>query len=330
MDERQEMKRHFSRLGGIYFIFTILSFGVSTLIGGLVRAAAPQLLENSAVALVISMLPLYGIAIPLCALMLRTVPAEAPEKKKMSVGQFLCCIPIAFATMYLGNIFGLVLTAVIGAVKGSAVTNDIVELVTGTNMWGTFLVAVLIAPMMEEFLFRKLIVDRSVKYGEGVAVVLSGLMFGLFHGNLNQFFYAFLLGMLFAFIYVKTGNIWYTVILHMIVNFFGSVVSVQVLKLIDLEALTRMEEMGAAALADPEQLKALLPSLLIYGLYMMFILGLLLAGVVLFLVFRKRFVLNAGEIVLPKKEKRRLVLGNVGMILYILIWVVLIVRQFMM
>ena len=55
----------------------------------------------------------------------------------------------------------------------------------------TFLYMVICAPILEEYIFRKLIVDRTVKYGQGVAVVLSGLMFGLFHGNLNQFAYAF-------------------------------------------------------------------------------------------------------------------------------------------
>ena len=47
-------------------------------------------------------------------------------------------------------------------------------------------------------------------------MLFSGLMFGLFHGNLNQFVYAFVLGLCFGFIYVKTGNIRYTIGLHML------------------------------------------------------------------------------------------------------------------
>ena len=58
---------------------------------------------------------------------------------------------------------------------------------TESNMMVTFLYMVICAPILEEYIFRKLIVDRTVKYGQGVAIVLSGLMFGLFHGNLNQF-----------------------------------------------------------------------------------------------------------------------------------------------
>ena len=71
----------------------------------------------------------------------------------------------------------------------------------------TFIIAVLIAPTAEELLFRKLLTERIVKYGELAAVLASGLFFGLFHGNLNQFSYAFLLGLFLGFIYVKTGKL---------------------------------------------------------------------------------------------------------------------------
>ena len=64
--------------------------------------------------------------------------------------------------------------------------------------------------------------ERIVKYGELAAVLASGLFFGLFHGNLNQFSYAFLLGLFLGFIYVKTGKLGYTIGLHMAINFIGS------------------------------------------------------------------------------------------------------------
>ncbi len=85
------------------------------------------------------------------------------------------------------------------------------------------------APVVEELTFRKLLVDRLVKYGAVFSVIMSGLMFGLIHGNFGQFFYAFFLGCLFAAIYVKTGNVLYTIILHMIVNMSSSVIGVYVL-----------------------------------------------------------------------------------------------------
>jgi membrane protease YdiL (CAAX protease family) len=83
----------------------------------------------------------------------------------------------------------------------------------------------ILAPIFEEFFFRKMLIDKTIRYGAKVSIILSALLFGLFHGNLNQFFYAFLMGGFFAYVYIKTGKIIYPIVLHAIVNFMGSVVS---------------------------------------------------------------------------------------------------------
>ena len=125
--------------------------------------------------------------------------------------------------MIAGNLIGLGLTAGMGLLKGSPVQNTLLNMITGGSLWLTSIFTVLCAPVFEEILFRKLICDKVIKYGEGCAVILSGLIFGLFHMNFNQFFYTFFLGCFFAFIYVKTGRLKYTILLHMLINFFGSV-----------------------------------------------------------------------------------------------------------
>ena len=56
--------------------------------------------------------------------------------------------------------------------------------------WFTFTFSVVLAPVMEELIFRKVLIDRTIVYGDKAAVVLSGLLFGVFHGNFHQFFYA--------------------------------------------------------------------------------------------------------------------------------------------
>ena len=80
-----------------------------------------------------------------------------------------------------------------------------------------------LAPVFEELVFRKVMVDRVLPYGEWPAILFSGITFGLFHGNLTQFFYAALLGMVLAYVYIRTGNILYSIGLHACVNFLGGV-----------------------------------------------------------------------------------------------------------
>ena len=151
-------------------------------------------------------------------------------------------------------------------------------------------------------------------------------MFGLFHGNLNQFAYAFILGVIFGFVYVKTGTIRYTILLHMIINFMGSVLGVLVLKLIDYNALMEASN-------DPEIMTAYmmshLPQFMVYMIYCFVLLGLVIAGIVLFIVKIKQIRLEAGEVRIPKGQRFSSTILNVGMILYFIFWIIVIIYQLM-
>ena len=121
--------------------------------------------------------------------------------------------------MWIGNLIGLTITEILGNLIQSEIANPIVETIDSSSIYTNLLLMVIMAPIFEEIIFRKLLIDRTIKYGKGVSILLSALIFGLFHGNLNQFFYAFLIGGFFAYVYIKTGKIIYTILLHLTVNF---------------------------------------------------------------------------------------------------------------
>jgi hypothetical protein len=132
-----------------------------------------------------------------------------------------------------------------------------------------------------------LIIDRLRSYGESACVLVSALLFGLFHGNLNQFFYAFGLGAIFAFIYVKTQRLRYTIFLHMIINLFGGIIAPLLLRGLDLNALTQANCANAEVMM--RYMAEHLPQLLAFGLYIIVILSLSIAGFVLLIVRRRAF-----------------------------------------
>ncbi len=82
--------------------------------------------------------------------------------------------------------------------------------------------AVLGAPVLEELAFRKLILDRVHPYGELIGALTSALLFGLFHGNAAQFPLAFGFGIVSSLVYLKTGKISYSILLHMLINLMGT------------------------------------------------------------------------------------------------------------
>jgi hypothetical protein len=97
-----------------------------------------------------------------------------------------------------------------------------------------------LAPIFEELIFRKFLIDRTYKYGERNAIILSGLMFGLFHTNLGQFFYAFIIGAIFAWVYIRTGNILYSMSMHLLINLLGGTVPILLLSHVDISSISEM------------------------------------------------------------------------------------------
>mgnify|MGYP000760000641 FL=1 len=290
----------------------------------LVLAFAPSLLDNPNLSLLVSMLPTYTIAFPLTSLLIHQIPGVQMKKHNMKPAQLLGAFAISYALMYLSNLAGQFFTNIIGIIKGSPVDDAIADLVSELNPLTAFFVMVLLAPALEEWIFRKLLVDRTIRYGEGTAIFLSGLMFGLFHGNLNQFVYTFLIGAFWAFIYVKTGRLRYTIYLHMALNFMGSVGS-----LFFLGAISTLEG-GSSAMNGFHFLLGMLIPLAIVIPYLIVVFGLVISGIVLLVTNWKRFRLIPAELFIPKEKRFSVIFLNAGMILYVLFWIIQIVLQLFM
>lgn len=317
-------KKHFSLLGLMYFLGALIIIGVQVAVSMLVLAFAPSLLDNPNLSLLVSMLPTYTIAFPLTSLLIHQVPGVQMKKHNMKPTQLLGAFAISYALMYLSNLAGQFFTNIIGIIKGSPVDDAIADLVSELNPLTAFFVMVLLAPALEEWIFRKLLVDRTIRYGEGTAIFLSGLMFGLFHGNLNQFVYTFLIGAFWAFIYVKTGRLRYTLYLHMALNFMGSVGS-----LFFLGAISTLEG-GSSAMNGFHFLLGMLIPLAIVIPYLIVVFGLVISGIVLLVTNWKRFRLIPGELFIPKEKRFSVIFLNAGMILYVLFQIIQIVLQLFM
>ena len=79
----------------------------------------------------------------------------------------------------------------------------------------------IVTPIAEELLFRWLLYGRISRFmGAPLAVCLTALFFGFFHGNLLQGIYAALMGIALALVLYWSGNFWFSVVFHMAANAF--------------------------------------------------------------------------------------------------------------
>lgn len=116
---------------------------------------------------------------------------------------------------------GTVITEAINSVIDSIFhTGEIEEVFSGMEpqnipQFAVFAFCIcIIAPITEEFIFRDLLLKPLRAYGDMTAAIVTGLLFGLYHGNFDQFAYASLLGFFYSIIAIRHNSIIPTVILH--------------------------------------------------------------------------------------------------------------------
>ena len=243
----------------------------------------PALREADWFLLVVSNSPMYLVGMPLSLFVFRFSFPEPPTAKRLSFSVFLGLLAICFTLTIVGNLVSNAINLLLEQATGKPSINELAEITLKTPLWTNLLFVGILAPILEEIFFRKLVIDRWRQFGELPAILLSGLLFGLIHGNVSQVFYAALIGMVFGYIYLRTGRIRYTIALHMIVNLVGGVYSSEILKRLDLEAL----ESGSVA----GLFENLVPMLMMLGYLFFLVLCFIGAPIALVLLWRRiRFV----------------------------------------
>lgn len=142
-----------------------------------------------------------------------------------------------FLALFAQAIAALIETKLLGIPAGSENTMALMEVVRASPLF--ILLPVVFAPITEEIIFRKIIFGSIYKRTNFlVAVLISALIFGAFHFDFSHMLVYFSMGVVFAFLYVKTKRIITPIVAHMAMNSF--VVISQ--SFISEEDLRRMQE----------------------------------------------------------------------------------------
>lgn len=314
----KQARRDFSRIGASLCLMVVIWYALATVLEGALYAAVGGKGEApNWVTYVGSGVPLYLIAMPIAVMLMGKSTVIETRKFDMKPGLFFKLLLMCLPMMWVGSVFGSMLSM---ALSNGEATDRVADLAMQTNIWNVVFL-VIVGPIFEEWLFRKQLIDRTRKYGEKTAILLSGLAFGLFHMNLFQFFYAFLLGLMFGYVYTRTSKLRYSTAMHMIINFNGGVLAPWVLTRVDLDQLEKVSEAAengnAAAMEqwasqNVEGLAIMLVYFVLYG-------AVILAGFVLLIRNFKKFEFYTAPEELPRGTRAKTVCGNVGMIMFIMV-----------
>lgn len=214
--------------------FSIIGFGLTgicigmlvaqTLLLTAVQFFAPELYTSDWVSFALSAVG-YLVCIGLLWLVLRRLPTASVGKATIRPMQFLGFYATAMGLTYILSLVGSWLNSLLHTALNGVDTssNPVGDMLEGMNLWAVALTACVLAPICEEIIFRKLLLDRLLPFGDKAAIIYSAVAFGLFHMNVPQGLYATALGLLLGYLVVRTGNIWYAIALHAAVNVTGSI-----------------------------------------------------------------------------------------------------------
>lgn len=163
------------------------------------------------------------------------------------------------------------------------VQDSVQELIAYPFVVQLLIIAVLPA-CVEEFVFRGLIYHSYRKNGILGAAVLSGLVFGLMHLNINQLSYALLMGIVFALLVEVTGSMYSSMLAHFAANSY-SIIMMQLVSMTS-GGSELLEQSAQAAESSMNSVPVIIAQLVMLGLVAAGFLG------IAYLLFKKIAVRN--------------------------------------
>lgn len=293
---------------GLFSVITVsLQLGLSFLFAKLFPDTEGAAAENASY--LISFLTMYAIAFPIYVVLNRKMELCPPKQEKMTPGWFFVYLLIGRAVAMVGTYISMLVTAIVAKLSDVNVEDTtLTDAVMGENPTLILIFAVFGAPIVEELMFRKILIDRIRKYGDGKAIVLSGVLFGVFHGNVTQMFYAAALGLMLAYVYVKTGKVIHTILLHMAFNFLGAVAPL----LFHADELMKL-------LADPSAQNFSESNLIMSGIFVLINYSMVIAGAILLVVLIAKgqlFQIEKPVQPLPERKNFSVPCLNLGMLVF--------------
>ncbi len=307
--------KQFSRLGLSFVVFMLAASLAQVLFLELLLVWMPALAEQTWFTWLAAFAPMYLVGVPVCLLVAHSVPAVPLEKGRFRSGQLVSVCLVSVFMMYAGNLIGTLVSAFL---PQSTVAVD--AFLMADTLWLKILFLVVLAPVLEELIFRKMLIDRIHIYGQKTAIFTSAVIFALFHGNTSQLFYAFGLGLILGYLYLRSGKLRYSIGLHMGVNFFGGIVGPLLLE--------RVSNLVYPQEGQPDVTILQSADLWILLGYSLTILLLAVVGLVVLCVKKRKAEFRRAEKQLPRRAWFRTVYLNWGMGLYVLLTVGFIVIQY--
>lgn len=247
----------------VIFAARCVADAVTALIGALMADCDAQI--TSSVQALANILILYVLAIAVTSKLLGYHFDGSLYKKPKRLGKAVSWFVPMYGAGQAANIAVMAISFFI-VQNRSAVEDTLTPIVssgTGRGAWYLaflFIQMAVLAPVFEEYWFRGVIQSSLAPYGNGFAILVSSLCFGMAHGNIHQFCYTVIVGICLGYVRYATGSLVPTMIMHAIFNSIAGIAIVAVSSETFISAFTHIQQ--GEGLTGGEQ--AFMTALMIY------------------------------------------------------------------
>ncbi len=141
-------------------------------------------------------------------------------KEKMNIGSFIGCFALMALITAIIGIISLVFKLKIES-NDNSILPDYPTLYVNMTLFST----IIIAPIIEEMIFRGVIMNDLKEYGYKTAIIINSVLFGLAHTEIEKVIITIFLGIIFSYVAYRY-SLRYSVLLHMVWNLNSSMGSI--------------------------------------------------------------------------------------------------------
>lgn len=230
---KNQLKKDSNKAGLILILYFLVMTVVSTgamfipIIGGLFGSGDTDALmqmeftQDTTFLMVlsglVSIITFFGVSILYSLITKSNLGKTYPlEKIGFKLTYHLCAIGLAVAM--IANYVSNILLALFDSVGLQAITDTEYDCDSVLDIVLFYVTVAVLPALIEEFAFRGVILNIFRKYSDGLAVLVSGVTFGLMHGNFAQIPFALVVGLVLGYIAVKTNSLLPGIIIHFMNN----------------------------------------------------------------------------------------------------------------
>lgn len=166
---------------------------------------------------ILGLMILYGLGLVVLLRIIKDIPSYNIQRNRIPFRVIIKCFLLQFTALVASGIiaYGIAL------MKNTEISNQM----NSKSPYMLFVILVF-SPIAEEFVFRKLFADKLLQYGEELYIFASSFCFAIVHLvsiGIPQMIYTFILGIIWSYLYVKSGNLLIPIVLHSLSNLFGGI-----------------------------------------------------------------------------------------------------------